>query len=57
MFYRKEDNPVKGQLDWFKGGILLGLVFIFAVLLVKPTLGLIAWRLPRQNQLTKKLRD
>jgi hypothetical protein len=36
MFYRKEDNAVKGQLDWFKGGILLGLVFIFAVLLVKP---------------------
>ena len=25
-----------GQLNWFKGGILLGLVFLFAVVLVKP---------------------
>ena len=25
-----------GQLNWFKGGILLGLVFLFAVFLVKP---------------------
>lgn len=25
-----------GQLNWFKGGILLGLVFLFAVLIVKP---------------------
>jgi len=25
-----------GQLDWFKGGILLGLVFLLTVLLVKP---------------------
>jgi uncharacterized membrane protein YedE/YeeE len=25
-----------GQLNWFKGGILLGFVFFFAVLLVKP---------------------
>lgn len=25
-----------GQLNWFKGGILLGLVFLLAVLLVKP---------------------
>ena len=25
-----------GQLTWFKGGILLGLVFLLAVLLVKP---------------------
>lgn len=25
-----------GQLDWFKGGILLGLIFLLAVLLVKP---------------------
>jgi hypothetical protein len=27
---------MKGQLNWFKGGILLGLVFLFAVFLVKP---------------------
>ena len=25
-----------GQLNWFKGGVLLGLVFLLAVLLVKP---------------------
>ncbi len=25
-----------GQLNWFKGGIVLGLVFLFAVFLVKP---------------------
>ena len=25
-----------GQLDWFKGGIALGLVFLFAVFMVKP---------------------
>lgn len=25
-----------GQLNWFKGGIFLGLVFLFAVFLVKP---------------------
>ncbi len=33
---KKEDSFMNGQLDWFKGGIALGLVFLLAVFLVKP---------------------